>query len=63
MWFCVNFFGFKRVTTYAPEMVNHMLREVNEVSVMKIKKQYKEGIKQPIHEGTKEAIKNFLKKR
>ena len=44
-------------------MVNHMLREVDEVSIMKVKKQYKDGIKEPIHEGTKEEIKNFLKRR
>lgn len=54
---------FTHVTTYTPEMVNHMLREIDEVSIMKVKKQYKDGIKQPIHEGTKDTIKTFLKKR
>ena len=53
---------FTHVTTYTPEMVNHMLREVDEVSIMKVKKQYKDGIKQPIHEETKETLKKFLKR-
>lgn len=54
---------FSNVVTYAPEKVNHMLREVDDASIMKVKKQYKKIAKEPMHEGTKEVIKSFLKKR
>ena len=54
---------FSNVVTYAPEKVSHMLREVDDASVMKAKKQYKKMAKEPMHEGTKEVIKSFLKKR
>jgi len=44
---------FAHVITYTSEMVNHMLREVDEVSIMKIKKQYKEGSKKIFMKGQK----------
>ena len=54
---------FDHVTTYAPENVNHMLKEVEKVSIMKVKQQYKKVAKNPMHEGTKEEIRKFLNKR
>ena len=52
---------FENVTTYAPENVNHILREFEgENSVMNVKKQYKQVMNNPMHEGTQQQIEQFL---
>lgn len=54
---------FEHVTTYTPENVNHILREVDDNnSYLTIKKQYKRLSQQPIHAGTKEQIRDFLER-
>ncbi len=54
---------FENVTTYTPENVNHILREVDDNnSVLTIQKQYKRLSKQPIHKGTQEKIEEFLER-
>ena len=52
---------FENVTTYAPENVNHILREFEgENSVMNVKKQYRQVMNNPMHEGTQQQIEQFL---
>ena len=52
---------FANVTTYAPEKVNHMLKEIDDNnSILTIQKQYKRLAKNPIHEGTQKQIEEFL---
>lgn len=52
---------FEHVTTYAPEKVNHILREVEgENSILNVQKQYKQQLKKSIHQGTKKQIEEFL---
>lgn len=54
---------FENVVTYAPENVNHLLREIDDNnSMLTIQKQYKRLVKNPIHEGTKKQIEEFLEK-
>ena len=53
---------FENVTTYTPELVNHMLKEIDDNnSVLNMKKQYKKLINNPIHEETQKQIEEFLK--
>lgn len=53
---------FENVTTYAPEKVNHMLKEIDDNnSILTIKNQYKRLAKNPIHDGTKKQIEEFMK--
>lgn len=53
---------FDNVTTYTPEKVNHMMREIDDVnSFLSIQKQYKRLAKNPMHEGTQKQIEEFLK--
>ena len=52
---------FENVTTYAPEKVNHMLKEIDDDnSYLTLQKQYKRLSKSPIHEGTQNQIEEFL---
>ena len=52
---------FENVTTYAPEKVNHLLREIDDNnSILTVQKQYKRLIKNPIHSGTQKQIEEFL---
>ena len=52
---------FEHVTTYTPEKVNHILREVDDNnSILNVQKQYKRLVKQPIHKGTVQQIEEFL---
>lgn len=54
---------FENVTTYAPENVNHMLREIDDDnSFLTVHKQYKRLAKNPIHEGTQKKIEEFLER-
>jgi len=54
---------FENVTTYAPENVNHMLKEIDDNnSYLTIQKQYKRLAKNPIHKETQKQIEEFLKK-
>ena len=54
---------FENVTTYAPEKMNHMLKEIDDDnSILNVKKQYKRLIPKPIHEGTQKQIEEFLVK-
>ena len=51
--------------TYAPESVNHFLKEVesnDKNSVLNVKKQYKKQSKQPLHKETLECIFNWISK-
>ena len=49
------------VTTYAPENVNHMLREVDDNnSYLTVQKQYVRLASTPIHKGTEDQIEQFL---
>lgn len=53
---------FENVTTYKPEKVNHMLREIDDNnSFLTVQKQYKRLAKNPIHEETQKQIEEFLK--
>lgn len=50
------------VTTYTPEQVNHVLRDVNgESNIMNVKKEYKESFKKSISPKIKSSIKNWSK--
>lgn len=52
---------FENVTTYTPENVNHILREVDDKnSCLTVQKQYKRLSKEPIHDGIKKEIEEFL---
>lgn len=52
---------FENVTTYVPENVNHMLKEIDDDnSLLNVQKQYKRLAKNPIHEGTKKQVEDFL---
>ena len=52
---------FANVTTYSPDKVNHILREVNEEeSIVNVKSQYVRLSKEPIYEGVGKAIEEFL---
>ena len=52
---------FEHITTYAPENVNHILREIDDNnSIMTVQKQYKRVAKNPMHEGTEKQIEQFL---
>ena len=54
---------FENVTTYTPENVNHLLREIDgENSILTVKKQYKKSFKKPIHKETKNKIEEFMQK-
>ena len=54
---------FENVTTFAPENVNHMLKEIDDNnSILTVQKQYKRLIKKPINEDTKQKIEEFLNK-
>ena len=49
------------MTCYAPEGVNHVLREIDgDNSVMKVKKQYLRLSARPIHPGTRQAMVEWL---
>ena len=53
---------FEHITIYAPENVNHILREVDDKnSIMTVQKQYRRLSQNPIHEGTEKQIEQFLK--
>ena len=52
---------FENVTTYTPEKVNHMLREIDDNnSILTVQKQYKRLYKKPIHKATQKQIEEFL---
>jgi len=52
---------FENVTTYTPDKVNHMLREVDDDnSYLTLQKQYKRLAKNPIHGETQKQIEEFL---
>lgn len=52
---------FTNVTTYTPDKVNHILREVDDDnSIMKVKGQYVRLSKEPIYNGVGESIEEFL---
>ena len=52
---------FENVTTYTPENVNHMLKEIDDNnSCLTIQKQYKRLAKNPIHEAIQKQIEEFL---
>lgn len=52
---------FENVTTYAPERVNHMLKEIDDNnSILTVQKQYKRLVKNPMHKGTQSQIEKFL---
>ena len=52
---------FENVTTYTPEQVNHMLREIDDNnSILTVQKQYKRLYKKPIHKATQKQIEEFL---
>ena len=54
---------FENVTTYVPERVNHMLKEIDDNnSYLTVQKQYKRLACNPMHEGTQAQIKNFLER-
>ena len=49
---------------YAPDNVNHILREIDDDnSIMHVKKQYLRLSKNPMHEGTREVIRRWLESR
>ncbi|MBQ8749266.1 MAG: hypothetical protein IJZ29_02195 [Clostridia bacterium] len=53
---------FDNVTTYTPEKVNHIMREIDDDnSFLSVQKKYKRLAKNPIHEGTQKQIEEFLK--
>ena len=53
----------ENVTTYAPEKVNHMLKEIDDNnSMLNVQKQYKRLAKNPICESVQEKIEQFLEK-
>lgn len=52
---------FENVTTYSPENVNHILREIDDDnSFLTVQKQYKRLSKNPIHKETQQQIEEFL---
>ena len=52
---------FENVTTYTPEKVNHMLKEIDDDnSFLTVQKQYKRLVKNPMHEETQKQIEEFL---
>lgn len=54
---------FENVTIYAPDKVNHMMREIDDNnSIMTVQKQYKRLAKNPVHQETQDKIKDFLEK-
>lgn len=55
---------FENVATYAPETMNHMLKDIGEDknSILTMKQQYKKLIPAPIHEGMQTQIEDFMKK-
>ena len=55
---------FENVTTYAPDKMNHMLKDIGEDknSILTVKQQYKGLIKDPIHEGMQSQIEQFMEK-
>lgn len=53
--------GIGKITVYAPEGVNHILREIDDDnSITGVSKQYKRLASKPIHEGTRQAICTWL---
>ena len=53
---------FEHVLTFAPEKVNHMLKEIDDDNnILKVKKQYKRLVNQPIESSVKNKIEEFLK--
>ena len=54
---------FENVTTFAPDNVNHIMREIGDNnSILNVQKQYRRLAKNPVHKGTQEQIKVFLDK-
>jgi len=52
---------FENITTYAPEKVNHILKEIDDSnSILTVQKQYKRLANNPMHEGTQKQIEEFL---
>ena len=52
---------FENITTYTPDKVNHMLKEIDDTnSILTVQKQYKRLAKNPMHEGTQRQIEEFL---
>jgi len=52
---------FENITTYTPDKVNHMLKEIDDNnSILTVQKQYKRLAKNPMHEGTQRQIEEFL---
>lgn len=53
--------GFENITTYTPDKVNHMLKEIDDNnSILTVQKQYKRLAKNPMHEGIQRQIEEFL---
>lgn len=54
---------FENVTTYTPDNVNHILREIDDNnSYLSVQKQYKRLARNPIHKATQDKIEEFLEK-
>lgn len=54
---------FENVTTYSPEKVNHMLKEIDDNnSILNVKKQYKRLIKKPMPENVQKQIEDFMER-
>jgi len=52
---------FENITTYTPDKVNHMLKEIDDNnSILTVQKQYKRLAKNPMHEGIQRQIEEFL---
>ena len=52
---------FENITTYTPDKVNHMLKEIDDNnSMITVQKQYKRLAKNPMHDGTQKQISEFL---
>ena len=48
------------ITTYTPEKVNHVMREIDEEpDILNAKKEYKKILKKDIHHGVKDTIKKW----
>ena len=52
---------FENVTTYTPDNVNHMLKEIDDNnSYLTVQKQYKRLVDSPVYEGVQQKIEEFL---
>ena len=54
---------FENVTTYTPDNVNHMLKEIDiddDNSVLNVQKQYRKLAEEPIYEGIQKEIEDFM---